>query len=54
MKEGCQSMQKGGVGSPIEGRGLRLSSNIAGRGMMLPDAVPPVDTRTLVPSSKYL
>ena len=51
----CQNIcKKGWAAIHIEGRGLRLSSNIAGRSMMLPDAVPPVDTRTLVPSSKYL
>lgn len=39
---------------PSKGLGFRLSLRIAGRVMMLPDAVPPVDTRTLVPSSRNL
>ena len=39
---------------PCKGRGFRLSSKIAGRGIMLPDAAPPVEIRTFVPSSKYL
>jgi hypothetical protein len=38
---------------PSNDRGFRLSLRIAGRGIMLPDALPPVDTRTFVPSSKY-
>jgi hypothetical protein len=39
---------------PDVGLGFFLSFKISGRGITAPDAYIPLETRTLVPSSKYL